>query len=259
MALEIRRINCLKCNLLFPPFRGQRYCSEACGYKTGYVRVSDRSYKLFTRTGSCLSCGNGFEYQSAGINSQKYCSDFCRGKARHIKSKSKPLCVFEGCKNPRYYSSGLCNSCYYRIKRSGTVDKRVWKYRSVGSNGYVRLSTRDHPLSKSGYVYEHRKVLYDAIGQGPHKCHWCKTPVHWIIGKCLKGSLVPDHLDGDRDNNAVSNLVPACNSCNATRGLFQSWVSRHQDDPWLWRMYETFKTNRDGRNLSGVPGGGLRS
>jgi hypothetical protein len=31
------------------------------------------------------------------------------------------------------------------------------------------------------------------------------------------GSLVADHLDGDKFNDALDNLVPSCHTCNASR------------------------------------------
>lgn len=33
-------------------------------------------------------------------------------------------------------------------------------------------------------------------------------------GKAVKGALVVDHLDGDKANNDIANLVPSCNTCN---------------------------------------------
>ena len=74
----------------------------------------------------------------------------------------------------------------------------------------------EHPLAmKDGRVYTHRAMLYDRIGHGPHQCHWCKRQVDWSIAHPRPGALLADHLDGDRWNNASSNLVPSCGSCNA--------------------------------------------
>lgn len=76
-----------------------------------------------------------------------------------------------------------------------------------------------HPLSpETGRVGEHRRVLYAAIGAGAHPCHWCGNEVRWIVGEGpVRGALVVDHLDSDWRNNELSNLVPACQGCNATR------------------------------------------
>lgn len=43
--------------------------------------------------------------------------------------------------------------------------------------------------------------------------------VTWEILHPRKGALTVDHLDGDRTNNALSNLVPSCHPCNAARAV----------------------------------------
>lgn len=76
----------------------------------------------------------------------------------------------------------------------------------------------------------HRRVLYEAIGPGEHDCHWCRAPVAWLAEG--DAALIVDHLDDDKLNNAPDNLVPSCNACNVTRGLFQAWVrARAENDP----------------------------
>lgn len=194
---------------------------------------------LALRQRKCLECGSDFTYEIGQGKDRRLCSEFCRTRRRHRHTQSQALCVVEGCLNHRQYSAGFCNSCYYRLRRTGTLEKRIWRYRSLHSNGYIVVQDRAHPLAnaKHGGLYEHRQVLFDAIGEGQHPCYWCGAPVIWVKGKCVKGSLVPDHLDGDKTNNAIGNLVPACNRCNATRGLFMSWVREHRTDPFLWQMY----------------------
>jgi hypothetical protein len=76
----------------------------------------------------------------------------------------------------------------------------------------------NHPLATGGYVGEPRALLYDHIGPGPHRCHWCKQEVCWAPGSSTKGNaLVVDHLDSNWRNNALSNLVPSCQKCNGNR------------------------------------------
>lgn len=86
------------------------------------------------------------------------------------------------------------------------------------NEGYRILQRQDgHPLAgKNGRLYEHRKVLYDSIGPGPHECYWgCGSSVDWGGGH---EGLVADHLDGDTLNNTPENLVPSCRMCNWNRG-----------------------------------------
>lgn len=83
---------------------------------------------------------------------------------------------------------------------------------------YKYVKRKYHPLSPPcGVLPEHRVVLYDAIGPGPHPCHWCQKPVDWSDQKTSEGCLVVDHLDNDGLNNALDNLVPSCHHCNFVR------------------------------------------
>lgn len=232
---------CLTCGVEFAAHR-RGWCSVKCYQRhRAAARLLVRDDRTSTRV--CRECSVEFSYAIGRGKNPSLCSDFCRRKARHRAVKSKPLCVVTGCSRPRQYANpAVCNSCYYRLKRTGTLEKRQWKYRALHSCGYVLVSNSRHPMAtSSGVVFEHRAVLYDAIGPGPHKCHWCACAIDWIKGRCIKGSLVPDHLDGDKANNSISNLVPSCNKCNGLRGLFMQWVRDHANDPLLWAMYETAK------------------
>lgn len=92
----------------------------------------------------------------------------------------------------------------------------------ITAQGYRGLPAHwDHPLADvNGVVLEHRKVLHDIIGPGPHACHWnyfseCgKTQLTW---GGLDGIQV-DHLDGDKTNNDPANMVASCLACNR-RGI----------------------------------------
>ncbi|MER9768914.1 HNH endonuclease [Mesorhizobium sp. M0189] len=105
----------------------------------------------------------------------------------------------------------------------------------ITENGYAYQLVESHPMKKSGRVAVHRKVLYDEIGPGPHRCRWCGHKVTW--GGTRIGSLVVDHVDGDKLNNEIDNLVPSCTPCNTARAYFMNWASRHADDPFLLMLF----------------------
>lgn len=98
-----------------------------------------------------------------------------------------------------------CRACLNARARAG-------KYRYA----YIYLWRPKHPIAgKAGSVQEHRMVLYDAIGPGPHSCHWgCgKSDLEW---DGIRGIHV-DHVNGDPSDNCRENLVPSCQSCNKSR------------------------------------------
>lgn len=145
----------------------------------------------------------------------------------------------------------LCEMHYYRQYRTGALDLRGREPKSgiratigtakpsgvtITSHGYAWTYAPAHPVAgSSGALYVHRAVLYDAIGPGSHPCYWCKATITWSAKG--KEKLVVDHLDGDKLNNAPSNLVPSCHRCNSTRGLFERWVREHKDDPFLATIF----------------------
>lgn len=87
---------------------------------------------------------------------------------------------------------------------------------SVNGDGYVIFGKQIHPLAGAqGKLLEHRQVLYDAIGPGPHPCKWCSKMLTWKGTPGLRINV--DHLDFDRVNNVLLNLVVSCLDCNTKR------------------------------------------
>lgn len=91
----------------------------------------------------------------------------------------------------------------------------------------VNLERRDKILyrkecliaGKGGRISEHRFLLYQKIGPGPHSCTHCGSGINWMPGrKTAQGALIVDHLDGNHRNNDINNLVPSCHGCNINRG-----------------------------------------
>lgn len=153
-------------------------------------------------------------------------------------------CSIDGCGRPsRTVCGNLCETHYYRRYRTGTTGDPVFGRKFVASHGYVISYSPGHQMAgKTGVLYEHRKVLFDSIGGETHACHWCGCDVSWSV-KHGKGKLVVDHLDNNKENNLINNLVPTCNTCNSTRGLFMSWVLKHQNDPFLLKLFKAANDN----------------
>lgn len=125
-------------------------------------------------------------------------------------------------------------------------EAKTTQYRSIA----VSL---DHPLSQGvsecgryGKVYEHRLVLFDKIGNGTHKCHWCKKVITW--DGSVGGRIVADHLDGDKWNNTASNLVESCWRCNFARETRSDFLT-HCGNGHEWTEESTYtRPDGTGRN-----------
>src|SRR5882762_813129 len=87
---------------------------------------------------------------------------------------------------------------------------------TFGLHGYHEVTRHGHPLAdERGRVLAHRALLYDKIGPGPHRCHWCQAEIEWLRDLSDPRMLVVDHLDYDKQNNAEENLMAVCHPCNS--------------------------------------------
>ena len=122
-------------------------------------------------------------------------------------------CAVDNCED-RAYGKGFCRLHYQRWRKHGDPLKTLVN-RGTGmnkANGYHLTYVKGHPLAQaSGYAYTHRLVVYDALGPGPHPCNWCGEVLEW------GDSLFVDHLNGNKMDNRLENLVPSCQICNQIR------------------------------------------
>lgn len=138
-----------------------------------------------------------------------------------------PGCKVRGCTG-RHRALGYCYAHYMRWYRKGTTSPTYEPgHQALGSSGYYHTQMTGHPLANSsGRVYVHRVVLWDSIGPGEHPCHWCGWRVRWDwVDRAHM--LNVDHIDHDKRNNDVSNLVPACTRCNSTRTKNPDWFANN--------------------------------
>lgn len=150
-------------------------------------------------------------------------------------------CTVPECGKPlRSPGATYCAMHYHRWYRHGSVDRCARSADAPSASKgrrYIRRANPTHPMAmKNGNVWEHRAVLFDAIGYGPHPCHWCQHPVDWRA-EHRPDQLHVDHLDGMGDNNDLANLVPSCPTCNTGRGS----TARHEamKEAGWWSNHDT--------------------
>lgn len=121
-------------------------------------------------------------------------------------------CTVPGCNKRSANGRGrYCDMHYARLRRTGNLDKKEPKHLYSDIRGYVIELNPTHPLARSkGRIYQHQRIFFDAFGDGPFDCHWCGDEVSWQ-------TMHIDHLDEDKTNNNLTNLVAACGQCNMGR------------------------------------------
>ena len=138
---------------------------------------------------------------------------------RAYKKPGRPPCSVDGCVRP-LYCRGKCLMHYNRelkgIEGGAEPLRRAFGTGSVNGDGYWVFHDSSHPLSNAqGKLLGHRAVLFDAIGAGVHPCHWCEKPLTWR--GAADARINGDHLDHNKLNNDISNLVVSCLDCNTKR------------------------------------------
>lgn len=156
-------------------------------------------------------------------------------------------CTVPGCdKTPRSGAADWCKMHYHRWYRHGSVDRVATRIHTGPARLYRLLALPGHPLAEvADKVWEHRVVLYAAIGAGIHPCHWCSKSVTWELGRGHADGLVVDHLNGVGNDNRPENLVPSCGVCNTTRGA-QARADALRAAGW-WSNHDTVGNTKQGR------------
>lgn len=108
---------------------------------------------------------------------------------------------------------------YYRLRRTGNAELVLRNPEQIylHSHGYLRIpAPKEHPLKppRDRLLYQHRQIFYEGYGEGPFPCHWCGIEIGWD-----DPDMNVDHLNDEKDDNRLENLVASCARCNRKRGV----------------------------------------
>lgn len=195
------QLACEKCGASFERLPSQRrkhdYCSSEC-YSVG--RSAHRAPRTVLHF-KCEQCGVDVERFKGHETEHVFCSRACYWKSdfhsetvsgangrRNLSAKDTEPCGFCGKAVARYASSR--GKVFYCDQDCHANAKRKAQVRQVTAGGYVRIFVGyDYPgASKSGHVFEHRKVMQD------------------ILGRALIEDENVHHRNGVRDDNRPENL-----------------------------------------------------
>lgn len=164
----------------------------------------------------CVICGAKFKVPPSRADKAKACSPECGNKLRGIsnsKEKVKFNCahcekaVFthEAHAGRRVFCSRGCQakSGSQLGKRQG-AENQAWKGgRTLQSDGYSYIRATDHPLQKTGYVFEHRLVMEKWLLENEPNSPYL---VQLDAGKFLDPTIVVHHKDENKTHNSIENL-----------------------------------------------------
>ena len=99
--------------------------------------------------------------------------------------------------------------------------------------GYKQRNQSRHPLAMAnGKINIHRQTLWDHLhpdNPDPYTtydhCHWCGWEIPWRTHHPIASryAINVDHLDTNKHNNNLQNLVVSCGWCNSNR----HWLNKH--------------------------------
>lgn len=217
-AIRVEKVcdNCGETFFIKPSHSHQRFCTRAC-LKAHEMTHGRPAAKVAESVFSCKTCGHPFRYKPAYLTEYRkkfgkdplYCSVPCSAKGRRADTMARSTFVCEQCgkinQMRRYEGTG--RTVYYRQQRfCDQTCKVAWQMaeaarrfteeprkRHVKQNGYVWISIPANLNNgKKREIMEHR----------------------WVMSQHLGRDLLPEetvhHIDGNRQNNALSNLELFC-------------------------------------------------
>jgi hypothetical protein len=170
---------CVVCSKEFkvPPSRAES--AKTCSNECAYVVRGESNQKRVTL--ACKHCSKTFDVPECHAVRRSFCSHECKNASPEKKLAQSIQST--GAKNP-YWKGGVSGS----------------------SDGYVLVTSADHPFKVNGYVFQHRLVVEDRMRR--------EAPDHHFIVeidgvKYLRRDIDVHHKNEVNTDNRPENLI-AC-------------------------------------------------
>ena len=169
----------------------------------------------------CLTCEEPIQYCN-DIKVKKFCSSSCAAKTNNRIRVDKPIIKIDNENNSIVESNCIqCNCtfshkscqprtfCSQKCVKANQYDERVKEWLSGIHPGYVGKTRQ---LSK--FV---RRYLHETRGTACEECGWDVR--HPVDGAILTEI---EHIDGNAENNAPTNLKILCPNCHSMTPTFRA-------------------------------------
>lgn len=173
---------CACCGKPFKTYKSlqRMYCSKSCAQK----KIWEKRERAKKKELVCKYCGKTFELNACETRVKLGLVNYCSAKCRDESKKTGKYIICKQC-GKEFYSTRrtFCSpKCSNDYKSEHYTNKKTYE-----ENGYIIHHIRGY--NKKGNAKEHRLVMENYLGRK--------------LGK----DEVVHHIDGNRKNNNIENLV----------------------------------------------------
>lgn len=191
---------------------------------------------------TCVVCGQGFSVPPCRAKTATTCSNKCAIIVRAKSRERKVTCICKNCgiefqvprchEGRRIYCSVECKTTDAEYRKnmssmsSGENNARWKSGEHLRKDGYLYKHCLKHPFSHNNYVLKHRLTMESSLIENNSNSIYLVT----IYGKkYLDRSFHVHHLDWDRSNNEIENLIVCTPSVH---GMIHQGVMPSPENYW---------------------------
>jgi hypothetical protein len=186
------------------------YCSLSCGAKDAHERRRNTNIESYNKNPNlCKCCKSPIPYEYRSIN--VFCSRSC---AARINNK-----IVDAAKPKKY-----CPICSKQILR-----RNKYCTRACQAIAQIKDTEERIKLGKKVYISNVKRYIVKLRGSACEECGWNKKNPK--SGKC---TVQLEHVDGNAENNNLSNLKLLCPNCHSLTPTFGN-LNRGNGRTWRYK------------------------